>query len=133
MQERCSVLWVSGEQRTDLALRKVLSDAGMGVRVAQSCAEVRQMLWDFGAPDVMFCDTSLPDGTWSDVLALASRGTCPIPVIVLSRVCDINLCIKVLEEGAVDFIVPPFYGSDISHLFKGTWRKSVAIQMPAEV
>jgi DNA-binding NtrC family response regulator len=124
---------VSGEQRTDLALRKVLSDAGMGVRVAQSCAEVRQMLRDFGTPDVMFCDTSLPDGTWSDILALASRGTWPIPVIVLSRVGDINLCIKALEEGAADFIVPPFYGSDISHLFKGMWRKCVAIQRPADV
>lgn len=133
MQERCSVLWVSGEQSTDLALRKVLRDAGMGVRVAQSCAEVWRMLRDFGAPDVMFCDTSLPDGTWSDILALASRGTKPIPVIVLSRVGDINLCVKALQEGAADFIVPPFYGSDISHLFNGTRRKCVAIQRPAEV
>ena len=133
MQERCSVLWVSNEERTDFALRKALSDAGMGVRVAQSCAEVQRTLSDFGAPDVIFCDTSLPDGTCSDILALASREAGSIPVIVLSRAGDLNLCIKALEEGAVDFIAPPFYGSDIGHLLKGTWRKSVGIHRPTVV
>lgn len=131
MRQGCSVLVVSGDGKTDLALRKALSDAGMHVRVVQSCAEVQEVLADYNVPAVLFCDTSLPDGSWADVLALATQEERQIPLIVVSRVVDINLYVNALEKGAVDFIVPPFYRQDISHVLKFATRKDVAIQKPA--
>lgn len=128
MQQGCSVLLVSGQGATDFALRKVLREAGVQVHSVQSCAEVRQVLRDGRVPCVLFCDASLPDGTWADILSLATRGALEIPVIVVSRVVDIKLYIDALEKGAADFIVPPFYRGDIAHVLKCATRNDVAVQ-----
>jgi DNA-binding NtrC family response regulator len=128
MQEASSVVMVSGAPGTNLALRKVLNEGGIHVREVRSCAEARRALNGLKAPVVLFSDTSLPDGTWADVLALAAEGERQIPVIVVSRVVDINLYINALEEGACDFIVPPFYRQDISHVMSCATQKNVAVQ-----
>lgn len=126
-----NVLIVSAAERDDILLRKSLSDAGMCVRVAGSCAEAMQVLMSSIPPSIVFCDASLPDGTWADILTFAG-GECPaVPVIVVSRVVDINLYINVLEHGAADFIVPPFYQQDLSHVLSCAMREPVALQKAA--
>lgn len=112
------VLLVSAGGGNYAALRKVLNDAGVPVRFAGSCAEAQKLLRDLKIPAVLFSDTDLPDGTWMDVLTLASKSQRRLPVIVVSRVVDINLYITALESGASDFIVPPFYCQDISHVLQ---------------
>lgn len=131
MREGTSVLMVSGEEKIHLALRNVLNEAGIHVRLVRSCAEARQLLKDFSFPTALFSDTSLPDGTWADVLALATEDERQLPVIVVSRVVDVRLYIKVLEEGASDFIVPPFYCQDILHILKCATGAGVAAQTRA--
>ncbi|MEJ2007702.1 MAG: response regulator [Acidobacteriota bacterium] len=118
MKPESSVLLVSAGGWTHTALRKVLGDAGIQVRSARNCAEARKIVKDLAIPAVLFCDTDLPDGTWMDVLALATQVQRRLPVVVVSRVVDINLYINALESGASDFIVPPFYQQDISHVLR---------------
>lgn len=122
------VLIVTSGEGTHVALRQVLSEAGMDIRLVQSCAEARQVLKELSDPAAVFSDTSLPDGTWADVLALAMQEERQLPVIVVSRVADINLYINVLEKGASDFIVPPFYYQDILHVLKCSTQASVSMQ-----
>jgi DNA-binding NtrC family response regulator len=128
MQEESSVLMVSGGEGTNLALRKVLNEAGIHVCLVRSCAEAQTVLKGLTRPAVLFSDTALPDGTWADVLALANQAERHVPVVVVSRVVDINLYISALEKGASDFIVPPFYHQDISHILKCAAENGVAIQ-----
>ncbi len=116
-EDRCVVI-VSDDDGTALMLWKILKEVGIQVRIVRTCAEARHLLDEQNSPVVLFSDTSLPDGTWADVLTLATEGKRQIPVIVVSRVVDINLYISALEKGASDFIVPPFYGQDISHVLK---------------
>lgn len=118
MMQGRSVLLVSAGGGTHTALRNVLDNTGASIRFARSCAEARKMLEDLKNPAVLFADTDLPDGTWMDVLALAKRARQCLPVVVVSRVVDINLYITALESGASDFIVPPFYHQDISHVLQ---------------
>lgn len=118
MKQGSTVLLVSGGGGTNLALRKVLSEAGIEVRVVGSCEEVRDILREFEAPAVLFSETALPDGTWMDILDLATQAERRVPVVVVSRVVDINLYINALENGASDFIVPPFNQQDISHVLQ---------------
>ena len=59
-------------------------------------------------PQLMFTDTSLPDGSWADVINLAERSGTPVDVIVVSTREDIELYISALERGAFDFVIPPF-------------------------
>lgn len=128
MQEDSSVLMVSGGEATEMALRKVLNEAGIHVHMVRNCAEARFVLKEITVPAVLFSDAVLPDGTWADILALATEGELQIPVVVVSRDVDINLYISALEKGASDFIVPPFYQKDIAHVLKCAIRKGVAIQ-----
>lgn len=128
MKEGSCVLMVSSDGGTHVALRKVLSAAGVPVRLVRTCAEARAILESFGNPVALFSDIMLADGTWADVLDLATEGDRQVPVIVVSRVVDIDLYINALEKGASDFIVPPFYHQDISHVLKCAVQANVAVQ-----
>ncbi len=126
MKQGSSVLLVSAGGGTHAALRNVLKDTGVDVHFAGSCAEAQKILNDLKIPAVLFADTDLPDGTWMDVLALAKRAHQRVPVVVVSRVVDVNLYITTLESGASDFIVPPFYRQDISHVLQCAARTGKA-------
>jgi DNA-binding NtrC family response regulator len=129
MLQTHTLLMVSSAGEVDLPLRRVLNEAGMHVRVAKSCAEAQQVLDSLSPPAIVFCDSSLPDGTWVDILT--SGQAAQVPVIVVSRLVDINLYINALEKGAADFIVPPFYGQDISHVLSCALHDTVAVQSVA--
>ena len=123
-----SVLMVSASGEIDLPLRQALNAAGVAVRVVRSCAEARKCLSGKSIPAALFCETSLPDGTWSDVLSLAASARTRIPVVIVSRVVDIELYLNALEHGAADFIVPPFCQQDVSHVMSCAVRRDVAVQ-----
>ena len=126
-----TALIVSGGGGTDLALRKALNEAGVQVRIVGSCAEARQVLAGAHAPIAVFSDAILPDGSWMDVLAVAEQGGQEVPVIVVSRVLDINLYMDALEKGAADLIVPPFHHQNISDVLKCAARIGAAVQSSA--
>ncbi len=130
MQLGNTVLIVSGGG-ADLELGRVLTDAGVTVRLAKSCADAREVVANCNVPCVLFSDVSLPDGTWVDILSLANEGERNIPVIVLSRVVDIALYISALESGACDFVVPPYYHQDTAHILKCVASEGLAVQSVA--
>jgi DNA-binding NtrC family response regulator len=130
MLQENSVLMVSGSGEIDLALGQALNAAGVAVRVVRSCAEAQELLNGSSVPAVLFCEASLPDGTWADIVSLAARGRKRVPVVVVSRVVDIDLYLNALENGAVDFIVPPFCQQDVSHVMSCAIQKDKAVQMP---
>lgn len=125
MLQGSSVLMLSGGGMS-LALREVPCEAGVHVHIVGSCIEARNALKNLEGPSVLFSDTALPDGTWEEVLALTTQHHQRMPVVVVSRVVDIDLYNTVLEKGASDFIVSPFYRNDISNLLKCGTRQGVA-------
>lgn len=131
MLQQNTVLMVSATGNDDFVLRKVLNEAGMHVRLAASCAEALEVMMGLTPPSIVFSDATLPDGTWADILAFAGGGSSRIPVIVVSRVVDVNLYINTIEQGAADFVVPPFCRQDISHVMSCAMRENLAIQPPA--
>ncbi|TAM84682.1 MAG: response regulator [Acidobacteria bacterium] len=130
MIQENSVVMVSGSGEVALPLRRALHDAGVSVRVVRSCAETEEILNGLSVPSMLFCETSLPDGTWADILALASEAQTRIPVVVVSRLVDIDLYINALEHGAADFIVPPFCQKDVSYVMSCAVQKNMAVQSP---
>ena len=69
-------------------------------------------------PELVFTDTQLPDGTWSDVVRLAEGARAPVNVIVVSRLVDIPLYVRAIEQGAFDFITPPFESADLAYVIR---------------
>lgn len=117
MQETIAALLVHAEEPCFQALRLILQEQGIEIRMARSCAEASASFVQQGLPQLVFTDTGLCDGTWADVLNLVSEPN-PAEVIVVSRVLDNHLYLDVIESGAFDFIVPPFEPEDVAFVVR---------------
>ena len=119
MEEKTSAVLLllnpSGPLQT---LNQELQSQSVRTRQARSCEEAARLLAALDPPEVIFTDTQLPDGNWADVVQLAENASQPVNVIVVSRLVDIRLYVEALQNGAFDFIVPPFEPSELSHVLR---------------
>lgn len=79
----------------------------------------------------IFCDDSLADGSYRDVISMVRESYPAIPVIVISPVGDWNEYLKALGAGAFDYVGLPFRHGEIervlqSGLIEHLQRKLVA-------
>ena len=93
---------------------------GQGVRVyhARTCQAAAHELKRADPPHLVFTDSVLRDGDWTDIVLLAGSASQPVNVIVVTRVMDTTLYLEALEGGAFDFIVPPFASLDLAHVVR---------------
>jgi len=85
---------------------------------ASSCQQARVLLAQSGTPRIVLTDTTLKDGTWRDALRLAGEASLPRAVIVVNRWDDTRLYLAALDQGAFDFIAPPFLPSDVNWVLR---------------
>ena len=114
MADDFSVLLVHDHKEPLHALEQILLSQGIRTEHARTCSEAGVALRGPCSARVVLTDTSLTDGTWADVLDLAGA----VPVVVVSRLVDIDLYLKVLDTGAADFIVPPVSPDDLAYVIK---------------
>ncbi|HEV2383309.1 MAG TPA: response regulator [Terriglobia bacterium] len=119
MKDKASALLVHDYEYPLRDLRPLLDRLGFDTRRARSCAEANFALAWPEPPTVVFTDTDLPDGSWTEIVALASQARSPVPVIVVSNAVDLSLYLDALEGGATEFIVPPFRDADINYVLQG--------------
>ena len=103
-----------------------LNDLGIRTQRVHTCSEAGAALREPSSSRLILTATTLADGTWTDVLILASVPGKAIPVIVVSPVVDIDLYLRTLESGASDFIVPPFSAADLAYVVDTTIARSRA-------
>jgi DNA-binding NtrC family response regulator len=97
-------------------LRQVLEKLGLEAVRVLGCKELQSRLHDPRGFLAVFTDANLADGRYSDVCRIASRSATPPPVIVVSPFVDMDLYLDSLENGASDFIVPPFLSRDVAYV-----------------
>ena len=114
MADDFSVLLVHDPKEPFYALQQILLSQGIRTEHARTCSEAGVALRGPCSARVVLTDTSLTDGTWADVLDLAGA----VPVVVVSRLVDIDLYLNVLEKGAADFISPPVSSDDLAYVIK---------------
>jgi DNA-binding NtrC family response regulator len=127
MRQRKQVLLVVTGEGSHLEMRQVLDDSAVAVGLVQSCTETRIALKNGGLPAVLSSGMALPDGTWSDVLALPTAGEEPM-LAVVPRLLDIDVCADALEQGIFDFSVPSFFHQAILQVLEHATQNGVAIQ-----
>src|SRR5215472_5063232 len=71
-------------EKVELALQS----QGIKTYRARSTAELPVLLEQAESPQMIFTDTTFPDGTWADALSLVARHF--VPVIVVSRRVDLE-------------------------------------------
>jgi DNA-binding NtrC family response regulator len=116
MGEKIKALMIYDEPEPSGGLKQVLHRMGMELHHVRTFREASLLLKQSNAVELIFTDTNLPDGTWEDILHLAQRNSSFLPVIVVSRVVDIDLYLKTLEGGAFDFVTPPFLTYDLANV-----------------
>ncbi|MGH9453514.1 MAG: response regulator [Terriglobia bacterium] len=117
MNTSYSALIVSAQDGVYLPLAECLQGDLVHTLRARTCREARSLLQQC-TPRVLFTDTSLPDGSWTDVLNLATGQSGNIPVILVSRFDDMELYLQAIERGAFDFMSLPLSPSDVAFIFQ---------------
>ncbi len=118
MKEAASALFVHHESEPLRTLEKALEGQSVKVCHASNCQEASRLLQDSNPPYLVFTDTTLLDGTWADVLGLAGKAPATVNVIVVAHFPDMRLYVEVIQNGAFDFLAPPFVPSDLAHVVR---------------
>jgi DNA-binding NtrC family response regulator len=118
MQGRISAVLVHNQEEPFRGLKEALKGKPVKLRRATNCAQANRLLAGVNPPHLVFTEADLPDGTWADVLAIALKAKQPVNVIVVGRVVDTSFYIEVMQNGAFDFIVPPFVAGDLAHVIR---------------
>jgi len=100
------------------ALKMALEGQSMRVCCLKECQEALPLLTGPNPPHLVFTQPNLPDGTWAEVVSLASKATKPVNVIVVGRLGNVGLYLQTITGGAFDFIVPPLTGYELTHVVR---------------
>jgi len=112
-------LLVHGEGEPLGSLNKALHGLKVDADHADTCKEALRFLRRATeAPDVVFTDTALPDGSWRELLDAARYLRVPAKIIVVSRTEDPWLYLEAMESGAFDFMIPPFTTADVEYILR---------------
>jgi len=116
------ILSISEFQTDHVILRRILDDTGWRLTTADSCHDARRRLASSGAV-VAFCEATLPDGTWKDVLdfTLTPEVTCSL--VVTSTLIDPRLWSEVLNLGGFDVLSKPFVEHEVRRVLESVWNR----------
>jgi len=73
--------------------------------------------------DVVIAESSLPDGTWKDILRRVSTLEKPPQLIVASRLADASLWAEVLNLGGYDVLAKPLRSEEVGHVLENIVRE----------
>jgi len=107
MKAHCFALLVHDRPDPLDLLKSALKELYVETYSVRNCEEARRLIPQT-QPQLVFTDTVLPDGSWTDVIELAENASSPVNVIVVGTIKDINFYLTALERGAFDFVLPPF-------------------------
>lgn len=125
MAEQINALFVHAQDETFHDLAQALRSLSIVVVHARNFQEASLLFKRRSEVDLVFAGVALPDGSWVDVLRLAQQSKSFVPVIVVSGMVDVGLYLEALEEGAFDFITPPFLTSDLAHVVRSAIYKEL--------
>ena len=118
MRRRVTALLLFHQTKPYNDLKAALENLAFSTARARSFAEACQVLSRVNPPLLVFTESELPDGNWSDVVSLSARASTHVSVIVVGQEIDTKLYGTVLHDGALDFIAPPFDTPDLAHVVR---------------
>ena len=118
MKKPISALLVYDQSNSLDGLKLALEGQFIRTSQARTCREAWHALSAANPPHLVFTGTTLPDGTWAEVLFLAARAPAFVNVIVVAGLPDVKFYVQVIERGAFDFIAPPFVAGELAHVVR---------------
>ena len=118
MRRKITALLLVHQTRPYNDLKAARENLAFSTVRAQSFAKACRVLSRVNPPLLVFTESGLPDGDWSDVVPLSARASSLISVIVVGQEIDTKLYASVINVGALDFIAPPFDALDLAHVVR---------------
>ena len=119
-----SILIVEDEFAIRNALTSFLAGAGHSVEALATGMEGVQRAVE-GDLDVVVLDLGLPDVDGAEVLKMI-RAVSAVPIIVATARDDENEIVRVLQDGADDYVVKPFSGAQLQARIEAILRRAGA-------
>lgn len=104
-------------------LKTALKKQQVEIYSAKSCEEVARLL-DQTHPELVFTAKLLEDGTWRDIIRLSENVSVPSNVVVVAETKDIRIYVLAMDNGAFDFILPPFEEGAIAHVVRAAFESA---------
>jgi two-component system, NtrC family, response regulator HydG len=83
-------------------------------------------------PDLVLSDYRLPDFNGLELLKKIRTFLPDVPVLIMTSYADIRLAVKVMREGAVDYITKPIQQEELLELINNTLQKNKPENKKAE-
>ncbi|MEX2370918.1 MAG: sigma-54 dependent transcriptional regulator [Bacteroidales bacterium] len=96
-------------------LEKLLNDHGYEVSSAFSASSAKKILKN-SMFDVVLCDYRLPDSNGMEILRTIRQLIPAARVVIITAYADVKIAVKLIKEGAADYIVKPVQHEEILHL-----------------
>lgn len=120
-----TLVCINDKAEESVALRTIVEDLEWRVRIATTCMEALSLLRSEPAAAI-FCEATLTDGTWRDVLNQTGGGAGAPALIVTSRLADAYLWSEVLNLGGYDVLATPFTSDEVAHVLTNLMLRSVS-------
>ncbi len=126
-----SVLLIEDDERVRAAVARALSARGHDVITeANGMAGLERAVAD--APQVVVLDLGLPDVEGGEVLRMI-RAVSDVPVIVATARDDEREIVRLLDQGADDYVTKPFSAEQIEARIRAVLRRTAAGDQPVSL
>ena len=105
------ILVIEDDRELGRVLLSLLRRAGFGARLAENGIRGLLALRE-DPPDLVVLDLGLPDLAGDEILARL-RATSDLPVLVLTATRDLERKVRLLREGADDYLEKPFHPEEL--------------------
>jgi DNA-binding NtrC family response regulator len=120
VEPQARILSVSESEADHAALRRIVESTRWRFTSANTCREARRRL-RYSRALAVFCERTLPDGTWKDVLDHLSDLDQPPFLVVISRLADDSLWSEVLNRGGYDVLAKPVVEDQVRRVLDWMW------------
>ncbi|HEV2231917.1 MAG TPA: response regulator [Terriglobia bacterium] len=110
-------LLVSREGASLEPLKSALKKQSIETWSVDTCEEVTKLV-EQTHPELIFTDPRLADGTWLDIVTLIEKASTPVNLIVVGAPENAKLHASAMENGAFDFIQPPFEATSLGQILQ---------------
>lgn len=116
---------LSSDLESRRQLKRVLDGSGIDTLCSSSISDCQQILASRGT-DLIFCDSSLADGTYRDLLGTLQLAKWKVKVVVTSRVAGWEEFSEAARLGAFDMIATPCAATEVE------WVISQMVRVPCD-
>ena len=115
MKRKAFALVVHDRPEPCESLKPALRDLGVDTFSVSSCEEAALLL-EQTHPQLIFTDTQLPDGTWTDLVNAVEDTAIPTCVVLVASSKERGKFRAATRYRALSFVFPPFENEAVSQL-----------------